>query len=45
MDDGAIMAAVALDDGGWIALLVLGVLADFAGLRLALRHYFPPETK
>jgi hypothetical protein len=30
MDDGAIMAAVAMDEGGWIAILVLGVLAAFA---------------
>jgi hypothetical protein len=24
---------------------VLAVLAAYAGLRLVLRHYFPPETK
>jgi hypothetical protein len=41
MDEGSMMAAVALDDGGWIAVLVLGVLAAYAGLR----HFFPPETK
>jgi hypothetical protein len=44
MDDAA-MAAVALDDGGSIAILVLGVLAAFAILRLVLRAYFPPDTK
>jgi hypothetical protein len=43
MDDAA-MAAVVLDDGGWIAFLVLGVLAGIAGVRLVLRHYFPPDT-
>jgi hypothetical protein len=37
MDDAA-MAAVAMDDGGWIAFLLLGLLAAHAGLRLVLRH-------
>jgi len=44
MDD-AVMAAVALDDGGSIAILVLGVLGAFAAVRLVLRAYFPPETR
>jgi hypothetical protein len=42
MDDAA-MAAVALDGGGWIALLVLGVLGAIAQVRLVLRHFFPPS--
>ena len=45
MDDGWIMGDVVMDDGGWIAVLVLGVLAAYAVLRLVLRAYFPPETK
>ena len=43
MDDAA-MAAVALDDGGSIAFVVLGVLAAIAAVRLVLRHYLPPDT-
>jgi hypothetical protein len=43
MEDAA-MAAVAMDEGGWIAVLVLGVLAAFIALRLVLQHYFPPDT-
>ena len=39
------MAAVAMDDGGSIAFLVLGVLAAIAAVRLALRAIFPPETE
>jgi hypothetical protein len=33
-----------MDDGGRIAILVLGLLAALAVLRLALRNYFPPDT-
>jgi hypothetical protein len=47
MDD-AVMATVALDDGGSIAILVfgvLGVLGAFAAVRLVLRAYFAPETR
>jgi hypothetical protein len=43
MDDAA-MATVALDGGGWLSVLVLGVLAAFAVIRLVLRHYFPPDS-
>jgi hypothetical protein len=43
MDDSWIMGGVVMDDGGWIAFLVLGVLAAFAVIRLVLRHYFPPD--
>ena len=44
MDDAA-MAAVALDDGGSIAFLVLGVRAAIAEVRLLLlRRRFPPDT-
>jgi hypothetical protein len=43
MDDAAV-AAIAMDDGGWIALLVLGVLAAIAEVRLGLRHFFPPDS-
>ena len=32
------MAAVALDDGGWIAFLVLGLLAVLAAVRLVLQR-------
>jgi hypothetical protein len=42
MDDATI-APVALDGSGWIAFLVLGVLAAIAVVRLVLRHYFPPD--
>jgi hypothetical protein len=40
MDDAA-MAAVAMDEGGWIATLVLGLLAAFAVVRLVLRGTDP----
>jgi hypothetical protein len=37
MDDGWIMSTVAMDDGGSMAFLMLGLLAAIAGVRLALR--------
>jgi hypothetical protein len=28
----------------WIIILVLGLIAAYAVIRLVLRHYFPPDT-
>ena len=39
MDDGAIMAAVVMDDGGLDCISGVGLLAAIA-VRLTLRHYW-----
>jgi hypothetical protein len=28
----------------WVIVLVLGLIAAYALVRLVLRHYFPPDT-
>ena len=40
--DAAAMAVVAIDDGGSIAFLVLGILAAVAVVRLVLRAIIGP---
>ena len=37
-------ARVAVMGEPWVIVLVLGLVAAFAVVRLALRHYFPPDT-